>query len=89
MAEHRAAALRGRGFSYFSAGHKPSKKKSRLFVDGLAIPSAATPATLADQEDARLINDFSIAFLDQYVKGEPRPLLSQGNPVLLEYRHAP
>jgi hypothetical protein len=45
--------------------------------------------TLAQKPEARLIDDYGIAFLDRYLKGLDRPILTQPNPDLAIYRHDP
>lgn len=48
-----------------------------------------TEACLANVPDARLIDDYGIAFFDKYLKGLPEPLLTRTNPALAAYAYRP
>jgi predicted dienelactone hydrolase len=50
-----------------------------------------TEACLAHEPNARLIDEYSVAFFDRYLKGEEEPLLRTKNPALAEFlfRQAP
>lgn len=48
-----------------------------------------TADCLAEVPNARLIDDYAIAFLDRYLKGVPAPLLDRDGAGLAEYRASP
>jgi predicted dienelactone hydrolase len=51
----------------------------------------STEACLANVTNARLIDEYSVAFFDKYLKGENEPLLQKKNPALADFlfRQAP